>query len=416
MDIEQVSISMVWTRREIMGDWEIIWQYVPISYEAELGKLEDITQKVIIPNNLNTEQIKIKFHNLYGVEKLEIEEVTVGKIKVGEKEISDIQKVTYKRSNQISLEVGETLWSDVINLSVTPEYDLIIACYFKKRFSVTSICCNWSRQTWYSKFEIGNHTNDSSFAGKNTKEVLTALSLDIYEPHGEAGIMAVSGKNIEDKVTEIAFFGDSITHMSYYTDPFMKLAREKSPGRVTFANCGIGGNRLIFDATFAPEIIGNGKCFGKKGISRFERDIYSDFQPDKVFIMEGINDCVHGYQFNNLGEVPTPLQLFDAIKELIEIGHRHGSEVYISTIMPFGVENEPFREPAEKIRCETNKIIRESKIADGIIDLDMLIRDPVNPDFMRNNTHLGDGVHPNEQGGKEIATELFKRLIESHNL
>lgn len=398
-----------------MGDWKIIWQYVPISYETELGILEDITQKIIIPNNLNSEQIKIKFHNLYGTEKLEIEEVTVGKLKSGDEGISDIKTVTYKGNKRINLEVGETFWSDVINLSVTPEYDLIVACYFKKRSSVTSICCNWSRQTWYSKFEIGNHTNDSSFTGKNTKEVLTALSLDIYEPHGEAGIMAVSGKNIEDKVTEIAFFGDSITHMSYYTDPFMKLAREKSPGRVTFANCGIGGNRLIFDATFAPEIIGNGKCFGKKGISRFERDIYSDFQPNIVFIMEGINDCVHGFQFNSSQEVPDPSQLFEAIKEMVQIGHRHGSKVFVSTIMPFGGEGEPFREDAEKIRCETNKLIRESNVADGIIDLDLLIRDSVNTDFMRNNTHLGDGVHPNEQGGKEIATELFKRLIEPHN-
>ena len=53
-----------------MDDWKIIWQYIPISYETELGILEDITQKIIIPNNLNSEQIKIKFHNLYGTEKL----------------------------------------------------------------------------------------------------------------------------------------------------------------------------------------------------------------------------------------------------------------------------------------------------------------------------------------------------------
>lgn len=396
-----------------MDDWKIIWQYVPISYETELGILEDITQKIIIPNNLNSEQIKIKFHNLYGTEKLEIDEVTVGKIKSGDKKISDIQTVTYKGNKQIDLEVGQTFWSDAINLSVTPQYDIVISCYFKKRFSVTSICCNWSRQTWYSKFEVGNHTNDNRFAGKNTKEVLTALSLDIYEPHGEAGIMAVSGKNIEDKVTEIAFFGDSITHMSYYTDSFMKMIREKNSGSVTFSNFGIGGNRLIFDATFVHEVIGNGKCFGKKGISRFERDIYSDFQPDIIFIMEGINDCVHGYQFNKLDEVPSPAQLFEALKEMIQIGHRHGSKVFISTIMPFGGENEHFREPAERIRCETNRLIRASKVADGIIDLDLLIRDSVNPDFMRDNTHLGDGVHPNEEGGKEIAEEIYRKIIEN---
>ena len=97
-----------------MGDWKIIWQYVPISYETELGILEGITQKIIIPNNLNSEQIKIKFHNLYGTEKLEIEEVTVGKLKSGDEGISDIKTVTYKGNKRINLEVGETFWSDVM--------------------------------------------------------------------------------------------------------------------------------------------------------------------------------------------------------------------------------------------------------------------------------------------------------------
>lgn len=67
-------------------------------------------------------------------------------------------------------------------------------------------------------------------------------------------------------------------------------------------DCGIGGNRVLYDACYVEEIPGHGKCFGEAGVKRFERDVYEDMAPDIVFLMEGVNDCTHGLAFH----VPKP--------------------------------------------------------------------------------------------------------------
>jgi lysophospholipase L1-like esterase len=396
-----------------MSDWKVAWQYVPVPYEAELGVLENVTQKLQIPNNLYGTNIKIKFHNFYGKETLHFEQVTVGKRNKDSGQITDIQVLTYQGNTQIQVEAEETFLSDEISLAVTPKDDIIIACYIRKAFSVRSICCNWSKETWISSFADGDQTQTESFDGKSTLEALPALSFDINVPDGVAGIWAVCVETRNPKEIEtIAFFGDSITHMSYYTDHFTKIIREKMSGLMTVMNGGIGGNRLLYDGVYDANIIGEGKLFGEKGINRFERDVYSNASPETVFLMEGVNDCTHGFAFDKPEEIPTPEQLWNAIRGLIQVGHQHGSRVVTSTIMPFGCMEENFRESAEKIRWETNEMIRANRdMADGFVDLDLIMRDENDPHLFKPGMHLGDGVHPNGAGGARIAEALIRGIL-----
>ena len=81
--------------------------------------------------------------------------------------------------------------------------------------------------------------------------------------------------------------------------------------------------------------------------------------------------------------------------------------MYLSTISPFGAFGDAWRDQAEALRCGYNDLIRASTIAEKVVDLDAVVRDPQDPHRMRANLHLGDGVHPNWKGGARMARAVL---------
>ena len=68
-------------------------------------------------------------------------------------------------------------------------------------------------------------------------------------------------------------------------------------------------------------------------------------------------------------------------------------------------------EQAEALRGEYNQLIRTSFIADKVVDLDALLRDPDDPHRMQESMHLGDGVHPNWKGGAKMAAAVLEQCF-----
>ena len=52
----------------------------------------------------------------------------------------------------------------------------------------------------------------------------------------------------DSNVREILLFGDSLTHMSFYSDALAERLYRKYPGKVSVINGGICGNRVLRDA------------------------------------------------------------------------------------------------------------------------------------------------------------------------
>ena len=137
--------------------------------------------------------------------------------------------------------------------------------------------------------------------------------------------------------------------------------------------------------------------------------MYDGATPDIVFLMEGVNDCSHSLCFRE-PTVPTAEDIFEALRDVTDRAKRQGSRVYLGTIAPFGSFGDPWREQAEALRQDYNRLIRNSHIADGIADMDAALRDPDDVHRMQEGFHLGDGVHPNWLGGERMADVLMKTL------
>lgn len=392
-----------------MGQWKKIWNYIPVNWGTRVGTVEDLTQKVWIRNNLNGTQVRIQFSNLYGKEALVLHHVTVGKCDRESGKVTEIQEAAYRGERTIRVLPGEEFYSDSVPLALKETEDLIVSVYFQEKNELYSVCQTWSAQSYKSSFFKGDRTESGETEGMPTLEIFPFFQFDEY---GCDAAAAVCGVQVlaDGEVTTLACFGDSITHMSYYFDPLLETLYRKYPGKITLLNCGIGGNRILYDACYVEEIPGHAKCFGDAGTGRFERDVYGDVSPEIVFFLEGVNDCTHGFAFDISEEVPDGQKLFAGVRKIVETAHRKNSKIYISTVMPFGCYEEAFREQAEKIRQDFNELLRKHReMADGFLDLDKIMRKPEDFHFMKDGMHLGDGVHPNAEGGREIAAAIAEK-------
>lgn len=394
-----------------MSTWKKVWGSLEIPWGAQVGSLEDITQKIWIQNAWTAHAVQVRFCNAYGREPLVLERVSAGLWDREKKQVTKIVPITADGSERITIEPGTAFYSDEAALSLTPEYDIVISAYFKSAQKIDSVCQTWCAQGFRTSFCGGDAVSSAFWGMQTTLQVLPSFARDAVPCNAAAGINGLKICTDRPPVT-LACFGDSITHMGYYFDPLREMVQRHRPGEYALLNYGIGGNRLLFDDCYVEEIIGHGKCFGQAGISRFVRDVYIEDTPDTVFFMEGVNDCTHAFAFGCPNEVPTGEMLFNGMKQIIETAHKNKSKIYVSTVMPFGCFGEPFREKAECIRQDFNQRIRESSaLADGLIDLDMVMRMPNAPDKMKDDCHIGDGVHPNTEGGRRIARAIFEHLF-----
>ncbi|MGN0323020.1 MAG: GDSL-type esterase/lipase family protein [Oliverpabstia sp.] len=394
--------------------WVSSFRYLPINYGISLAKVENQTQRVVFENNLDGEKIRLRFSNRYSGKTLTLQSVSVGT--VINDQIQNVQPVSRNANTVVMLAPGEECWSDELYYPVEAGKKLAVSVYVKDCQEIESISILWSREgAIVTNSESGDFTQGGDFTDFPAEEIYPMVKADANKGmcfYGFTGLQVYTG----DAVRTIAAFGDSITHMSYVTNALSKRLFSEYPGKAALLNCGIGGNRLLHDATYVDmPAIGNGSCFGIAGITRFEQDVFGEEQVDAVLVLEGINDIMHPIQFDHPDEMVTPAELETGYQTLIEIAHRHGAKIYGATILPCGHKDypEPWMEQFEALRMDTNSRIRNGVGYDGYFDYCLAVQDDNRLEYMQERYHIGDGLHPNDAGGQAIAEQIdLKKIME----
>lgn len=384
-------------------EWKTTWSYLLIDYNTNIGTIENITQRTFFRNNLSGEKARIRFSNLFSDKPLILESVVISKKKRNGEELKNFTTVTYKGGTKIKIEPHEEFLSDPVDFSINCDEDIVVSVYLKERNEIYAACSSWSAKCFTTRYGVGgDFTREQSFKGYDSYDVFPIFKSD---PNKSDVIVGFTGIEVytDGDVKTLALFGDSITHMSYYSDALTDKLYKLFPGKITVLNRGISGNRLLHDHTVVPDILGEGSIFGRAGIKRFEEDVYKFEKPEYVIMLIGVNDFMHPYYFNHIEEVVTTEQYKDGCLKIIETAHRHSSKIFLGTVMPFRYGENDWFEKAEKLRLEANSFIKNQKEADGVVDFDAAVRDEKNPQYFKDGYHLGDGLHPNTLGGIKMA-------------
>lgn len=380
-------------------EWKTAWSYVPIDYNTTIGTVENIIQRTFIWNNLTGDKVKIKFSNLYSKELLILEKVVIAQCEKNNEMLHTAATITYLGNEKIVIKPGQEYYSDELAWNITAGTEIVLSIYIKEKVNIQSACSTWAARSWHTVYGLnGDYTEAQSFEEKESREIYPFVEADVNKSNIIVGVSEIKFYT-KQKVKTIALFGDSITHMSYYSDALMERVYPKFPEKITIVNRGIGGNRILNDASYVTDMPGNGKCFGIAALKRFEKDVYGSDCPEMVILLEGVNDMMHPYIFGHEEEIVSAKDLQAGIETLIQTAHEKGSKVYLGTVMPFRNNELEWLPDSEVVRLELNEWIRNQKIADGVVDFAKEIEKEGNPEYMRDDLHISDGLHPNREGG-----------------
>lgn len=385
-----------------MQNWQCIWGYEALDFNAFPIGLEQQLQQLEIFNFPCCSAFRIRFQNTWGKEALPIAEAWLSSPEDNKE--TERFPITVEQRSCFSIAPGAVCWSDPVFASMRAGQKLCLTLVFAQRCQVQSACtflANSMAKVTHLHLDAGESGNPAVLQSVFTQK----------QPahHCVMGIDRVAVLT-EENVRTVAAFGDSITHMSRWTAPLAKRMLEVYKGRMVLMNCGICGNRLLHDASTGS---GQGSWFGRGGLKRFEKDLFENgFSADCIILLEGINDILHPA----IGEAPPEeFESAGAIVECLEIcariAHQRGARIYVCTLMPFNGCKDHWRPWLEEKRCRVNELLKCSTAFDGLFDFDSWTRAPLDATRLNPADGSEDNLHPGVKGGIKIAQRIDLQLL-----
>jgi lysophospholipase L1-like esterase len=361
------------------------------------------TLRQIVHTSIGGSKARVVLSNAYGTAA-----VTVGgahialRDKEGTIQQASGRPLTFSGRPTITIPANAMMYSDPVNLTVPQMSDLAIDLYLPSTTNapVTLTMHGGALQTSYIS-ETGNYVGKTTIPTVGTTQSWFLLSrVDVVAPESTGAVVA---------------FGDSITDGARSTPdtnnrwPDHLARRLLSQGiRMGVLNAGIGGNRVLDEATVPPGVDTRAVGAGINALARFEHHVLSQPGVTHVIVLEGINDIGNARQ----NPTPTAEDLIAGHKQLIEQAHARGIRIYGATLTPFwGAAY--YTDAGEAKRQALNEWIRTGKAYDGFVDFDKATRDPNDPKKFLEKYDSCDYLHPSDAGYKAMADAIDLSLFKT---
>ena len=387
--------------------WVVTWGASPAPQLADDAQMraaklefENQTLREIVHTSIGSNTVRVRFSNAYGKEALDIAAAHIAlRSQASGIVASSDRALTFGGRPATSIPANALVLSDPVKLDLPAASDLAVSLFVPKKILGAGIHYS-AQQTSY--VGTGDLTGAASIEGAATITSWVFLTgVEVMAPESTSTVVA---------------FGDSITDGARSTldanhrwPDFLAARLLAKPGRkkVAVLDAGIGGNRILHDAT-------DNVRFGVSALARFDRDVLAQPGVKYVIILEGINDLGHAGSSAPASEAVSAEDLIAGMKQMIERAHEHGIRVFGATLTPFEGTSFPgyFTPEKEVQRKALNEFIRNGHAFDGVVDFEKAVRDPQHPDRMLAAYDGGDHLHPGDAGykamGESIDLKLFK--------
>ena len=352
--------------------------------------LANSTLREFVHATLGGNRLRVRLSNLFGAEAVTLNAVHVavadgtGSAGTGEINPATDTPLTFQGVATLTIPAGETVYSDPIDFKLPALSNLAISISFGNVPAATITGHPGSRTT--SFIQPGNAVASVSLPGA------------VKTPHWYfiTGVEVTADRSSKTLV----ILGDSITDgrgsttdgNNRWPDNLARRLQTNTPtASVAVVNMGIGGNGIFGG-------------LGPAGVRRFDRDVLGQSGVGWLILFEGVND-IGG---DRSGTVAT--NLIGAYTRFIAQAHAHNIVTYGATITPFG-GNHYYTVRHEAARQAVNAWIRTNHLADGVIDFDAMVRDPVNETNLLPAYNTGDGLHLNPVGYQAMADGINLALF-----
>lgn len=373
------------------GSWATAPEFTGQGDMPQTTTLTNCSLREIIHVGYGGNTLRLQLSNEFSKEPVEIKAVYIADAK----DSCDIDPrtaryLTFGGKRSATIEPGKTLCSDAVRYALRPLQLLSVTiCYGQTPTNATS--------------HRGSRTTSFIMKGeaKPKKPFRIFERLDHWYNIAAVDVLDAPGlciPAIGNSITDGR--GTTTNRQNRWTDiannQLLAAGYEGTPYCVL--NLGIGGNCVVAGGLSEP------------ALKRFDRDVMGQRNIGAIIIYEGVNDIGGSTGRSELAAK----DLIAAYQTMIGKAHERGIKVLMGTIMPFGKsfydEGNLFKEAA---RQTVNQWIRTSPEVDGVIDFDLLMRDPEHPSQLRQEWQE-DWLHPNASGYDAMgrfAAEQIARLM-----
>ena len=374
-----------------VGTWACAPQTVDKSFMPYNNQMTNRSVRQVVKVSIGGNVIRLQLSNELSSEPVEITSVYIAKAGNGPEIYKTSAKyLQFGKKRQVVIPAGKAVFSDALKFKLQPLERVSITINYLKAPKEPTVHMG-SRTTSYILRGVTNSYTDFTTAFKEDHWFNISAS-DVLD--ATASSIAILGNSITDGK------GSTTNAQDRWPD-FLSAALNNGAGfnlfkvgKTGILNLGIGNNRILSVGLGAP------------GKERFDRDILAQRGLRAVIIFEAINDI--GTSTN---PDETARKLVEAYQVMIKKARQRGLKVYMGTITPFRGCRGYFTEEREKARKIVNSWIRTTHEIDGFIDFDALMRDPSAPEQLRREWQIGDWLHPNPAGYKQMGEYAARFLM-----
>jgi lysophospholipase L1-like esterase len=350
------------------------------------------TLRQFIHVSIGGSQLRLRLSNEYGVAPVTLAAVHIANSKGGGAiDTTSDKALTFSGMPSVTIAPGQIANSDTFDFTLAALADLGISIKFGDQ----------------SK-DVTGHPGSRTYSYLQMGDALSQES-----PSSDAMKMAhwyfISGLDVvaDESTAAVAIIGDSLTDgrgstndgNDRWPDAFSRrLQMDPTTAKVGVLNAGIGGNAVLSGG------------IGPTAKTRFGHDVLDAPGVKWLIVFEGVND-IGGATTDVSGDLTSQFQQFVMSARMGNI------KAYGATITPFGTNKSYDVMDHLAQRTTVNTWIKAADNFDAALDFDAAVRDPANPDKLRDdyadlsNSVGTDYLHMNPMGYQALADSIDLSLF-----